>query len=262
MQNSKILVQALKGNRAQIVLAFLFAHCALDVQGLQEWTGLERHTVNDCLRSLAAIGLVSKQVGEHGRQVWLTASELLFQMEGKLPSGASSSSSSRFEGTKKNKLPPPPLYAQMEGKLPSAEVLKALDEAEIREPKRSMIAKQKHVTPELIRAHVEQVKANGQELGLAIYRIQNNWAIPVKAVSAITAFVHRQNDDGDAVEMQFKPMTLDEVKQNNRVAVGECMVCHQITEVVSVRDGALCVEHFNAWRFKSLGFDKSAECEA
>jgi hypothetical protein len=262
MDNSKMLVQALKGNKAQIVLAFLFARTALDVQGLQCWTGLERHTLNDCLRALEAIGLVSKQRGEHGRQVWLTASDLLFQMEGKLPSAPLSSSRGRFEGTKKNKLPPLPESRQMEGKLPSAEVLAALDAAEIREPKRSMLARLEHVTLELISAHVEQVRSNGQDLGLAIYRIEQNWPMPVKKVSALARFIDRRDDDDEDVDMQFKPVTIEELKQDNRVQDGECMVCHAVGDVASVRDGLLCIEHFNAWRFKSLGFGKLVESEA
>jgi hypothetical protein len=182
MDNSKMLVQALKGNKAQIVLAFLFARCALDVQGLQCWTGLERHTLNDCLRALEAIGLVSKQRGEHGRQVWLTASDLLFQMEGKLPSARLRGGGGGLEESRKNKLPPPPPVCQMEGKLPSAEILAALDAVEIREPKRSVLARLEHVTPELISAHVEKVKASGDSLSLAIYRIEHNY--PYKKLSS------------------------------------------------------------------------------
>jgi len=52
--------------------------------------------------------------------------------------------------------------------------LEELDNFGIREPARSRVAKQTHVTPELIRYHCGSSKSTGQ----AIYRIEHNWAIP------------------------------------------------------------------------------------
>jgi hypothetical protein len=53
----------------------------------------------------------------------------------------------------------------------------ALDQAGIREPARSRLAKLAHVTPDLIAYHCESSKSTGQ----AVYRIEHNWKMEQKA---------------------------------------------------------------------------------
>lgn len=187
MSNPKMIVQSLKGNKAQIVLAFLFARCALDMDGVQTWTGLSRPTAYDGLRALEGMGLLGKQVLAHGRALWLPAVDMLnlFQESKFFTSGSSSSSSVKVIND--NNINPllllPPLNEQMSKSFtsgdfdepaPDPEIMDALNAAGIMEPKRSQLAKLQHVTPHLIGAHVK----TAPNLSLAIYRIQNNWPVP------------------------------------------------------------------------------------
>ncbi|MEN6621086.1 MAG: DnaA N-terminal domain-containing protein [Smithella sp.] len=59
--------------------------------------------------------------------------------------------------------------------------LSALHDAGIQEPKRSQLARLKHITPRLIRYHV----SNAPNLKLAIYRIEHNWTVPADWVDPI-----------------------------------------------------------------------------
>lgn len=82
---AKMFVRSLNNSTAKIVMAFLLARTALDVQDLREWTGLKRETIYDGLDDLKALGKVEKQILAHGRVVWLPAGDMLpgCQMSGK-----------------------------------------------------------------------------------------------------------------------------------------------------------------------------------
>jgi len=82
---AKMFVRSLNNSSAKIVMAFLLARTALDVQELREWTGLKRETIYDGLDDLRALGKVEKQTLAHGRVVWLPAGDILpgFQMSEK-----------------------------------------------------------------------------------------------------------------------------------------------------------------------------------
>ena len=82
---AKMFVRSLNNSTAKILMAFLFAGCALDVKELRGWTGLQRQTIYDALEDLKAFGMVESQVLGHNRNVWLPAGDMLpgFQMSKK-----------------------------------------------------------------------------------------------------------------------------------------------------------------------------------
>lgn len=59
-----------------------------------------------------------------------------------------------------------------------AENLAALLEAGIAQPAAGRLAKLEHITPEYVRAHVEQIRLEGKHLGAAIYRMERGWRAP------------------------------------------------------------------------------------
>jgi len=187
--NKKMLVHALKGNRAQIILAFLFAGCAMDTKQVQEWTGLSKPTAEDGLKALKGMGLLGSQALAHNRTVWLPAGDMLeLQIQNFFISGPSSSGSNVNELINRDSLLLQP-KTQIQKSFTSGnggevivieevpadpEILKALDKAKIREPKRSMLARLEHVTVELIQGHV----TTAPNKALAIYRIEHDWELP------------------------------------------------------------------------------------
>ncbi len=58
--------------------------------------------------------------------------------------------------------------------------LSALYEAGIADPAAGRLARMLHVTPEYVRAHVEQANAQGRPLGTAVYRMEHAWPMPVE----------------------------------------------------------------------------------
>ena len=74
---AKMFVRSLNNSAPKILVAFLFAGTALDVQDLREWTGLKRETIYDGLNILQSCGMVAKQVLEHGRTLWLPSGDFL-----------------------------------------------------------------------------------------------------------------------------------------------------------------------------------------
>lgn len=188
--NKRMLIHALKGNRAQIILAFLFAGCAMDTKDVQEWTGLSKPTAEDGLKALKGMGLLGSQALAHNRIIWVPAGDMLeLQIQNFFISGPSSSSSNVNELNNINTSLLPPIKTQLSKSFisgnsgevvdvdpnpPDPAILEALDAAKIREPKRSQLAKLEHITVELIKGHV----ASAPNIGLAIYRITNNWEVP------------------------------------------------------------------------------------
>lgn len=74
---SKMFVRSLNNSAAKILIAFILARSALDVQELRDWTGMKRETIYDALRSLKELGKVDSQVLAHNRTVWLPSGDLL-----------------------------------------------------------------------------------------------------------------------------------------------------------------------------------------
>lgn len=73
----KLLVQSLKGSKAQVLWAFFFAMTAMDVDDVMAWTSLKRETCYQALDALEAVHLLGTQKAAHGRKVWLLGSEML-----------------------------------------------------------------------------------------------------------------------------------------------------------------------------------------
>ncbi len=74
---AKMFVRSLNNSAAKILIAFILARSALDVQELRDWTGMKRETIYDALNSLKELGKVDSQVLAHNRTVWLPAGDLL-----------------------------------------------------------------------------------------------------------------------------------------------------------------------------------------
>lgn len=77
-KDASIFMQSLRGNQSLIVLAFLLVRSALSIEQLEILTGLHNDTVRSAVKGLASKGLLYKQVGEHGRVIYLPAGETFF----------------------------------------------------------------------------------------------------------------------------------------------------------------------------------------
>jgi len=176
-----VFLQSLQGKQSLIVLAFLIVRRAMTLEELETRTGLNNDTVRSAVRGLASKGFLFMQRGERGRQTWLPAGDTFFgRLVGQNPkisdSGSSSSSEIKLSSN---------LQEQEQEQAESEKIgfcLAACDEVGIRDPKRKTIARLDHVTPEFIRGHVEQCRADGLGLGTAIHRIEYNWVLDEKFV--------------------------------------------------------------------------------
>jgi predicted DNA-binding transcriptional regulator len=187
--NAKLLVQALKSSKAQVLMAFLFAGRAMDNQEIREWTGLERKTVDSTVASLIAMGLLGKQMAAHGRPIYVPAGDVLplFQMSEKWISEPvvvveANSKALVSSITTITTIP------QMVGKRTSEEqaALQAvLNEYKIVGRMRGQLIACEWVTAEYVRAHVEGAIGENnwdQPVGMAITRMLENTPAPeVKA---------------------------------------------------------------------------------
>lgn len=184
----KLLVQSLKGSRAQVLLAFLLVRRAMDIQELKEWTGLKRETIYGALESLDGIFLASQTLA-HGRKVWLPGGDMLplFQESEKRTSGellttAADSTLDKNsdalivvvgsqESEKRTSGPKEPTYESYDASFEKN--WQACRKAGIGEPKRTEIALMPHVTPRLILDHARSL-IPGEAMGLAIRRIESD----------------------------------------------------------------------------------------
>lgn len=171
----KFFLQSLQGKQSTIVLAYLIVRRAMTLDELGGYTGLNGDTVRSAVRGLEAKGLLFVQRGERGRQVWHPSGDTffagLFGQNPKISDSSSSSSSAEAESSY--------LEEEEEEGSESEKIrfcLSACDEYGIREPKRGKLSRLRHVTPEFIKAHVLQARAEGLPIGSAIYRIEYDWA--------------------------------------------------------------------------------------
>jgi len=174
--DANVFLQALRGNQAVIVLAYLTIRRGMTIEELETCTSLDNDTVRANVKKLASKGWLFMQRGERGRQTWLPAGDTFFgRLMGQNPRISDSGSSSSLS------FYTPPLEQEQEELTAESEnfgfCLKTCDEVGIREPKRKRISRLDHVTPAFIRAHVEQAKAEGLGIGTAIFRIENNWPV-------------------------------------------------------------------------------------
>jgi hypothetical protein len=111
------------------------------------------------------------------------------------------SSSSGYLNTDSNQVNHPPL-ARTDGSEkfragpPNPKILAALDEHGIREPARSRLERLAHVTPELVDYHCK----TAQNTGLAIYRIENNWAVKTEPAESAGSGKYTEGEFGVFVE--------------------------------------------------------------
>lgn len=263
--DASMLLQSLRGNQAMVLLAYLLLRRAMTIDDLVGVTGLSADTVRSAVKQLGAKGLLHVQRGERGRQTWLPVSDTLFgRVFGQIPKisetglvqipkfSDSGSSSSR----KKISLP----LEEEEEEIGSESekirnCLRVCAELGIGEPKRSSLSRLPHVTPEMIRAHVEQALAEGRTLGTAIYRIENNWALPQRMGDSAGWWDDDLRAHAVVDDDRLRPLTLDEVAKTKGLWLGTCDVCGSVGDVVAVRGGMLCIDHYNAWRARELGLD-------
>lgn len=257
-----IFLQSLRGNQALILLAFLAVRRGMTIEELEGTTGLHNDTVRTAVRGLAAKGLLHKQRGEHGRQTWLPAADTFFGVllnQNPKTSDSGSSSSRVFQ----NSLP---LQEEQEEQAESENFglcLRACDDVGIREPKRSEIAQLEHVTPSFIRAHVAQAKREGFQIGTAIYRILNNWEVPIVVrvdepdVNKAYCWRCSRSDcicgDREEASRGYQPLTLDDMRQaGRRIGFGTCSVCTAEGEIISTAKADYCIDHYNEHRYQTI----------
>ena len=82
-QTQSLVIRSLSPAMSKILLAFIFCSRAMTVDDIRTQTGLnDRHTIYQACRDLAdpAYGMLVKQTGEHGKDVWIPAGALLPMM--------------------------------------------------------------------------------------------------------------------------------------------------------------------------------------
>lgn len=194
------MLRSLKGAPLACLVALMFAQRdGLGPQGA-EWierqTGYSDKPVGQALLLLEELGLIAR----NGRYAWQLSNgalqlPLMTGGEGTPPPGnlglALPEKSPEALGV--GNIPTPPSSSggrfirliengstttgESEKFRVRAEVLKALDEAGIREPARSRLAGLAHVTVELVEYHASTAETCGQ----AIYRIEHNWDVKSSA---------------------------------------------------------------------------------
>lgn len=198
--NPKVIVQSLRGSRAQIVLAFLFARCAMDTAEIMSWTGQNYETANRSLANLEAMGLVGKQVLAHNKHLWIPGSDLLPgftvpELEGQTPqlpgqfaeiSGTGPTTTTVLIKSKrlKNLLTKTVVEEASSRKNRELEtddqkaIWRICKRAGIGEPTRTTIALETDYPPEYILAHVFCARDDGLSTRLLIHRIRERDWLP------------------------------------------------------------------------------------
>lgn len=177
LENPMTFVRAMKGAPVSILVAFMFSGKTLTNLELQQWTGYKDDAITPAVRLLVDLGWL---LARSPRGPWCLADGRqlpLMEISG-LNGYPSSSSSSDLNVA--SYLPLEQEEEHISGL--NGYVMAALDAAGIREPKKSRLARLEHVTPEMIAAHVEQVKREGLPLGTAIHRIEFNWAVDLTII--------------------------------------------------------------------------------
>jgi hypothetical protein len=230
-------VRALKGAPISILFLMLIERTPLSQEYLRRYTGYSDEAVHDAVQLLKDHDLVV-QVGRYewaltagARQLPLGATPL----EGGEEEGQAAAADHGLGETAPNPTPQPatedpeeirsdisgpgylasssrslnpdqevnqPLLARARssGKSgavpPNPEILAVLDEHGVREPARSRLARLAHVTPELIDYHCK----TAQNTGLAIYRIEKNWAVKTEPEEGAGSGKYYEGEFGEFVE--------------------------------------------------------------
>lgn len=192
-ENTMTFVRSLKGAPASVLWALVFHRQMMTALELAQWTGYKGDNITVAVRLLVDLGWVTARSARGpwglvaGRQLPLM--EVFNALEGPDSDliGVRNSESdligfgTRISSSSSSKYKPLTYLEEQEEEGDDSDLIgvvyKALDAAGIREPKRSKLARLKHVTPELIEAHVRQAKEEHMPLGTAIYRIEFDWAV-------------------------------------------------------------------------------------
>jgi hypothetical protein len=78
MTGQLALSRSLSPACCKVLIALVMAGSALDVAGLETWTGLERVALGRALNLLKGLDLVVPQTGAHNRQTWVPAGDSFF----------------------------------------------------------------------------------------------------------------------------------------------------------------------------------------
>ncbi len=174
-ENPLTFVRSLKGARASIFLAFLFARHPLTSRELQRWTGYPEDEITESAHLLVDLGWISA-LGPRGP--WTISDGRQLPLMASLP-----------PETGPDPVEIQPLHVETGRNGQASEdkedenfvrALHALYDAGITEPTAGRLARLPHVTAEYIAAHVEQANVQGYGLGVAIYRIEHAWPLPEK----------------------------------------------------------------------------------
>lgn len=170
-----MLVQALKGAPASVLLALALAGRSLSHAELQLWTRCGKNQVTLALKSLVQLGWAT---GRTPRGPWTLsrAPHMPFGSDalGAFPFKGLSSSSDSLNTTVKESLLPSPRRR---------ELIEAAEKAGIREPTASELADLPHMTVEYLRGHVEATRANGLRVGAAIEAMRLGAPVPERPSS-------------------------------------------------------------------------------
>jgi hypothetical protein len=179
------LLAAINGVAIKCLVAFVWEARQLTITELEPRVGHDKNTVRKALAQLALYGLAAQVISsretwhptDKGRQLPLPLEALPSSGENfsplattttailNSPSQVNSSSSSN---TANGEI----LTSHPEADAPQTANLQTLHDCGIMGKKAEHLSALPHVTPELIRAHVDQVKRDGQKLGLAICRLE------------------------------------------------------------------------------------------
>lgn len=186
MQQSETIMfmQSLRGNQPLIVLAFLLVRAAMSIEQLEALTGLHNDTVRAAVKGLNAKGLLYKQVGLHGRQVWLpvggTFFAKLFDQNPKTSDSTDVVVVVGLEESKLNKLTSTTTSRQNPKTSDSTlsddqkAALKLLIDFGVLRQKALHLCALEWISSEYVRAHIEQLRGETWDnpAGMLIYRIE------------------------------------------------------------------------------------------
>lgn len=183
-----MFMQSLRGNQPLIVLAFLLVRAAMSIEQLEALTGLHNDTVRAAVKGLNAKGLLYKQVGQHGRQVWLpvggTFFAKLFDQNPKTSDSADVVVVVGLEESKLNKLTSTTTSRQNPKTSDSTlsddqkAALKLLIDFGVLRQKALHLCALEWISAQYVQAHIEQLRGETWDnpAGMLIYRIEGQAA--------------------------------------------------------------------------------------
>ena len=183
-----------------IILAYIIVRgAALNIDEMETLTGLDNDTVRKAVKGLAAKNRLFKQMGSHGRTTWLPVGDTFFSLfeiqNPRFSDSGSTTTTTLMVGRKEDKS----VVVINSGQSPKSsdsgttQSPKSSDSGTtylthgvtfeknlticryvgIGEPMATNISRMDHVSPELIKGHIDSL-IPGETIGLAIRRIQGN----------------------------------------------------------------------------------------